>query len=166
MLIDILKLHLENTQLKSLISIFFFKYFVILVSSSRVPTRFKSSTYTAIIANPVSDFLMKMHGHIGLFIYPSFSKYSLRWLYHMCPDYFNPYKDRCNLIEYMLRGFVQFALDNLNPSGIFMYISLCMDPYKYIIIIFMRRISSPIGTAKLINKRNVIASITGEYVSS
>ena len=109
---------------------------------------------------------MKMHEHIGLFTYPSFSKYSLRRLDHMHPDCFNPYKDRCNLIKYMLRGFVQFASSNLNPSRIFMYISLSMNLYKYVIIIFMRRISSPIGTAKLINKRNVIASITGEYVSS
>ena len=136
------------------------------MSSSGVPTRFKSSTYTAIIANPVSDFLMKMHGHIGLFTYPSFSKYSLRRLYHMRPDCFNPYKDRCNLIEYMLRGFVLFASGNLNPSGIFMYISLSMDPYKYAVITSMRRISSPSETAKLIKKRNVIASMTGEYVSS
>ena len=109
------------------------------MSSSRVPTRFKSSSHIAIIANPIFDFLIKMHGHIGLFTYPSFSKYSLRRLYHMCPDCFNPYKDRYNLIEYMLRGFVLFILGNLNPSGIFMYISLSMDPYKYAIITSMRR---------------------------
>ena len=66
----------------------------------------------------------------------------------------------------MLRGFVQFALENLNPLGIFMYISLSMDPYKYTIITFMRCISSPSETAKLIKKRNVIASMMGEYVSS
>ena len=94
------------------------------------PTRFKLSTYTAIIANSISNFLMKMHGYIGLFIYPSFSKYSLKQLYHMHPECFNPYKNRCNLIEYMLRGFVQFVSGNLNPSEIFMYISLSMDPYK------------------------------------
>ena len=126
------------------------------MSSSGVPTRFKLSTYTAIIANPVSDFLMKMHGHIRLFIYPSFSKYSLRRLYYMHPECFNPYKDHCNLIEYMLRGFVQFASSDLNPSGIFMYISLSMDPYKYVVITSMRCISSPFEIAKLIKKRNVI----------
>ena len=65
-------------------------------------------------------------------------------------DYFNPYKDRCNLIEYMLRGFVQFASSNLNLSGIFMYISLSMDLYKYVVITSMRHISSPSETAKLI----------------
>ena len=107
------------------------------------PTRFKLSTYTAIIANSISNFLMKMHGYIGLFIYPSFSKYSLKRLYHMHPKWFNPYKNRCNLIEYMLRGFVQFVLGNLNHSGIFMYISLSMDPYKYTVITFMRRMRLP-----------------------
>ena len=117
------------------------------VTSLGVPTRFKSSTYIAIIANPVSDFLMKMYRHIGLFTYPSFNKYSLRWFYHMCPDCFNPYKDRRNLIEYMLQGFVLFLLGNLNHSGIFMYISLSMDPYKYVIITSMRCISSPFETA-------------------
>ena len=52
----------------------------------------------------------------------------------------------------MLRGFIQFASGNLNPSGIFMYVSLFMDPYKYVVITFMRRISSPSWTAKLIKK--------------
>ena len=100
------------------------------MNSSRVPIRFRSSTYIAIIANPVYDFLIKMHGHIGLFTYPSFNKYSLRRLYHMRPDYFNPYRDRCNLTEHILRGFVLFALGNLNPSGAFIYMSLSMDPYR------------------------------------
>ena len=136
------------------------------MSSSRVPTRFKSSKYTAIIENPVSDYLMKMHGHIGSFTYPSFSKYSLRRLYHMRLNCFNPYKDRCNLIEYMLRGFVQFASSNLNPLGIFMYISLSMDSYKYVIITSMRHIFSLSETAKLIKKWNVTTSMTGEYVFS
>ena len=100
------------------------------MSSLRVPTKFKSSTYTSIIANLVSDILIKMHGHIGLFAYPSFNKYSLRRLYHMPPDYFNPYKDRCNLIEHILRGFVLFAPGNLNLSRIFIYMSLFMNPYR------------------------------------
>ena len=55
-----------------------FKYFVVFVSFSRVPIRFKSSTNTTIIANVVFDLLIKMHEHIGLFTYPSFSKHSLR----------------------------------------------------------------------------------------
>ena len=100
------------------------------MSSLRVPTKFKSSTYTSIIANLVSDILIKMHGHIGLFAYHSFNKYSLRRLYHMPPDYFNLYKDRCNLIEHILRGFVLFAPGNLNLSRIFIYIYI----YIYVII--------------------------------
>ena len=129
-----------------------FQVIVVLVSSSGVPIRFKSSTYTTIIANPVSDFLMKMHGHVGLFTYPFFSKYLLRRLYHMRPNCFNPYKDRYNLIEYMLRDFVLFAPGNLNPSEIFMYISLSMDPYKYVVITSMRCISSLYEIVKLIKK--------------
>ena len=149
---------------RSFISNSFFMSFFFLVSSLEVPTRFKSSTYTIIIANPISD-LMKMHGHIGLFTYPSFSKYLLRWLYHMHPDYFNPYKDHCNLIKYMPRAFILFDSGNLNPSRIFMYISLSMDTYKYVIVTSMRCISSPFEIVKLIKKRNVIVSMTGEYVS-
>ena len=84
----------------------------------------------------------------------------------MRSDCFNPYKDLCSLIDNMLRGFVLTASGSLNPSGIFMCISLSMDPYKYAVITSMRRISSSSDTAKLIKKRNVIASITGEYVSS
>ena len=136
------------------------------MSSSGVSTKFKSSTYTAIIVNLISNFLMNMHVHIGLFTYSSFSKYLLRQFYHIHPNWFNPYKDRCNLIEYMLRGFVLFALGNLNPSGIFMYISLSIDPYKYVVIIFMRCIFSPSESSKLIKKQNVITSMIGEHVSS
>ena len=47
-----------------------------------------------------------------------------------------------------------------------MYISLFIDLYKYVVITFMRRISSPYETTKLIKKQNVIASMTREYVSS
>ena len=99
--------------------IFDFKYFVVIVRFLGVPIRFRSSTYTTIIANAVSDFLIKMHGHIGLFAYASFNKHSLRRLYHIRPNCFNPYRDHCNLIEHILRGFVLFASGNLNPPGIF-----------------------------------------------
>ena len=125
------------------------------MGSSGVPIRFRSSTYNEIIANPIFDFLIKRHGHIGLLAYPSFNKYLLRRLYHMCPDCFNPYRDLCNLIEHILRGF-----------GIYIYMSLSMDPYRYIVMTSMRRISSPLETSKLIKKGKVIAFITGEYVSS
>ena len=57
---------------------FLFKYFVALVNSLEVPTRFKSSTNIIVIANSISDFLIKMHGHIRLFAYPSFNIYLLR----------------------------------------------------------------------------------------
>ena len=130
------------------------------------PTRFNSSTYIAIIANLVSDFLIKMHRHIGLFTYPSFRKYSMGPLYHMYPDCFNPYKDHCNLIKCVLQSFVLFDLGHLNSSRIFMYISLSMDLYKYVVITSMRCIFNPSEIAKLIKKRNVIASMMGEYVSS
>ena len=82
------------------------------------------------MANPVSDFLIKMHGHIGLFAYHFFIKYSLRQLYHMRSDCFIPYRDCCNLIKHILRGFVLFASGNLNHLEIFIHMSLSMDPYR------------------------------------
>ena len=94
------------------------------MSSSGVPIRFRLSTYTTIIANSVFDYLIKMHGHIGLLAYTSFNKYSLRRLYHMSPDCFNPYRDLRNLIEHILRGFAFTTSRNVNPSGIFIYMSL------------------------------------------
>jgi hypothetical protein len=51
------------------------------------------------IANPDSDFLIKTHGQIRLFSNPYFNRYSLRQLYHMRPDCFDPYIDLCSLIE-------------------------------------------------------------------
>ena len=66
----------------------------------------------------------------------------------------------------MLQGFVLFASGHLNPSGIFMYISLSMNLYKYVVITSMRCIFSHSEIAKLIKKWNVIASMMGEYVSS
>ena len=79
---------------------------------------------------------------------------------------FNPYKDLCNLIEYMLRGFEFIASSNVNPLGIFKYTLASRDPYKYVVTTSIRRISSPSETTKLIKYQNVIVSITGEYVSS
>ena len=52
---------------KIVISNSFFIYFVVSMNSSKVITRFKSSTYTTIISNLVCDFLIKMHEHIRLF---------------------------------------------------------------------------------------------------
>ena len=98
----------------------------------------------------VSNFLIKMHGHIGFFAYPFFNKYPLRRLYYMRLNCFKPYRDRCNLIEHILRGFVLFASDNLNPSMIFIYMSLSMDPYRQVVMTSMRRIFNPSETTKLI----------------
>ena len=122
------------------------------MSYSGVPIRFRSSTYTTIIANLVFDFLIIMHGHIGLLAYLSFNKYSLRQVYHMRLDCFNPYRNLCNLIEHILRGFAFTTSGNVNPSRIFIYMSLSMDPYRYVVMTSMRRISSPLETAKLIKK--------------
>ena len=74
--------------------------------------------------------------------------------------------DRCNFIEYIPHGFENFASSNVNPLGIFVYMSLSMDPYKYVVTTSIKCISSPSETAKCIKYLKVIASITGEYVSS
>ena len=89
-----------------------------------------------------------MHEHIGLFTYHFFNKNALRQLYHMCLDCFKPYEYHCNLIEYVLEGFVLFASSNLNPLGIFMYISLFMDPYKYALTVLVRYKSNPLEIAR------------------
>ena len=135
------------------------------MSSSEVSIKFNSSTYITIIANMVFDFLMKMNGLIDLFTYHSFSRYFLRWLCHVRPNYFNPYKDCCILVEYMLRGFVMFASSNLNNSEAFIYISLSTYPCKCVMTTSMRHISSSSETVKLIKNWNVIVFMTGEYVS-
>ena len=93
-----------DNKFLSFISNSSFKYVAAFVSSSRVPNKFISSTYTARITNPNYDFFIKTQGHIGLLIYPSLIKYSLRRLYHILQDCFNPYNDRLNLIEYIFRG--------------------------------------------------------------
>ena len=69
----------------------------------------------------------------------------------MCLDCFNPYEDHCNLIEYMLRGFLLFSLGNINPLGISMYISLFINPYKYALTTSMRRTSSLSEIAKVLS---------------
>ena len=109
MLIDVLKLHLENAQSANRDRILFFQdlssqihfsinfLFLWALQEFQQDLSHQHTTYTAIIANPVSNFLMKMHEHIRLFTYPSFSKYSLRRLYHMCLDCFNPYKGSLKL---------------------------------------------------------------------
>ena len=111
-------------------------------------------------------FLINTHGQIELFTYHFFNKYVLKRLYHIRPDCLSPYKDRCNFIEYIHRGFENFASGNVNPSGIFMYMSVSMDPYKYAVTTSIKCISSPFETTKCIKYLKVIAPITGEYVSS
>ena len=61
----------------------------------------------------------------------------------MYMDCFSPHENHCNLIDYMLRGFALFASSNLDPSGIFMYISLSMDLYRYTLTTSVRLTSSP-----------------------
>jgi hypothetical protein len=80
---------------------------------------FRSSTYTAIIIKFEIDCLIKTHGLIILDLYLSFMRYSLSRLYHIQPDYFSPYNDRFNFIEYISRGFDLNASDIFNPSGTF-----------------------------------------------
>jgi hypothetical protein len=83
----------------------------------------------------------------------------------MRPDFFKPYKDFCSLIEYMFRDFELYALGILYASRIFIYLSLSNDPYRYAVITSIKRISKFYVTSKLIKNLNVIAFITGEYVS-
>ena len=125
----------------------------------------KSLTYTVTIANLDSEFLIKTHVQIGLFTNPYFNKYLLRWLYHMGPNWFNPYKNLCSLIEYMLWDMEPYAASILYPSGIFMYISLFNDPYRFAVTTSIKHMSKFSVTTKLIKNLNVIASITGAYVS-
>ena len=63
-------------------------------------------------------------------------------------DWFSPHEDHYNLIDYMLRGFVLFPSSNLNHSRIFIYISLSMDSYKYVLIVFVKLTSNPSETVR------------------
>ena len=93
---------------------------------------------------------MNIHGHIGLFTYLSFNKYLLRQLYHMRPDCFNPYEDHCSLIEYILQDFELCTSGTFNPFGIFIYMSLSNDPYKYAITTSIGRMHGPSEAIKVI----------------
>ncbi|KAL0682557.1 hypothetical protein Bca4012_049404 [Brassica carinata] len=76
---------------RSFISNSFLRYSTVWEISPEVPRIFRSSTYTAMIMNSLfSNFLMKIHGLIGSFLYPSFTRYSLSLLYHIRPDCFSP----------------------------------------------------------------------------
>ena len=74
----------------------------------------------------------------------------------MCLDCFNPYEDHCNLIEYMLRGFLLFALGNINPLGISMYISLFINPYKHALTTSMRHTYSLSEIAKVLSYNSLL----------
>src|ERR1039458_7484769 len=115
---------------RSSVSNSFFNNFAIFSISSGYPIMFKSSTYTAMIVKPRFDLLMKTHGLITLFLYPSFRRYSLSRLYHIRPDCFSPYKDLLNFIEYISLGFDLYVSGIFNPSGTFIYLSLSSEPYK------------------------------------
>ena len=79
---------------------------------------------------------------------------------------FNPYKDLCSLIEYILRDVGLYVLYILYPSGVFMWISLSNDPYRYVVTTSINRISKFSFATQLIKNMNVIVSITGAHVSS
>lgn len=89
------------------------------MSSLRVHIGFKSFTYTIVIVNLVSGFLIKIHEKVKLITYLSFNKYSLKQLYYKQLDCFNTYIDNCSLIEYMAHSFKLVALGNLNPLDIY-----------------------------------------------
>ena len=69
------------------------------------------------------------------------------------------------MIEYMLRDMESYASGMLYPLGIFMYILLSNDPYRYVVTTSIKRMSKFSVTTKLIKNLNVIASITEAYVS-
>ena len=73
-----------------------------------IPFTSISSTYTTIISNLVCNFLIKMHYHIGLFIYHFFNKYALRQLYHMCktPENSNFLKNDKMVISIKIQNFL------------------------------------------------------------
>ncbi|CAN7126786.1 unnamed protein product [Brassica rapa subsp. narinosa] len=83
---------------------------------------FRSSTYATMITKRDDDFFIKTHGHIALLTYPFFKIYSLKRLYHMRPDCFNPYSDRCNLTEQISLDFSFNSPRIFNPSGSFIYL--------------------------------------------
>ena len=73
----------------------------------------------------ITSYGLKQSGRMW---YNRLSEYLLTLLYHTHPDCFSPYNDLLNLIAYIYFYFDVSGL--LNPSGIFMYISLSSDPYK------------------------------------
>ena len=79
---------------------------------------------------------------------------------------FNPYKDLCSLIEYILWDVGLYVSGILYHSGIFTSISLSNEPYRYAVTISINRIYKFSFAIKLIKNLNVIASITDAYVSS
>jgi hypothetical protein len=104
---------------KYFISNSFFNNFIVFLISLGDPMIFRSSTYTAIIVKLEIYRLIKTHGLIILYLYHSFMRYSLSRLYHIRPDYFSPYNDCFNFIEYISRYFDLNASDIFNPSRTF-----------------------------------------------
>ena len=58
-----------------------------------------------------------MHGQKWLFIYISFNKCLSRLWWHMLLVCFNPYKDFCDLINYVVWRFGLVASRISNPEG-------------------------------------------------
>ena len=69
----------------------------------------------------------------------------------MCMNCYSSHEDHCNLIDYMLRGFVLFDSSTLNSFGIFVYISLSMDSYKYVLTASVRLTSNPSETIRVLS---------------
>lgn len=99
--------------------------------------------------NSISNFHLNIHGHTGLLTNPSFNNYSLRQLYHMRLDCFNPYTDHSNLIEYRLQDLELYSSGTLNPLGIFIYMLLSNDSYNYAVTISIQCMFSPSETTKV-----------------
>ena len=66
----------------------------------------------------------------------------------------------------MLQCFELVVLDIWNPSGIFMYRSLCKNSCKYGVTTSMRCKSSHSKTTKQIRYVNMVMYIIGGYISS
>ncbi|WZY88224.1 hypothetical protein YC2023_044959 [Brassica napus] len=112
---------------RSFISNSFLRYSTVWAISPGVPMMFKSSTYTAMITNPLfANFFIKIHGLIGSFLYPTLARYSLKRLYHIRPLCLSPYKDLFSLMQCSSREPL-LALSSI-PSGNLIYISLSSGP--------------------------------------
>jgi hypothetical protein len=111
---------------------------------------------------PVLDFLMNTQGQSSLFEYPLFRRNSFSRLYHILPNYFKPYNDLINFIQYMLRFAFEFGTEI--PPGSFMYMFQSNDPNKYAITTSINYKDRCFCIARDIRYWKVIPFINREYV--